>query len=143
MMISDLRTAPVQSSSDVRAFFNRRARSYSEQHGHPQRLLEYRIRLIKKWAALGRDDVVLDIGCGNGHHLMALGGDIGRGIGIDVSEAMVKLANTRREAAGGRDNITFRVDNGEKLPTIEDESMDVAMCIGSLEHMLDQPMVVE
>jgi cyclopropane fatty-acyl-phospholipid synthase-like methyltransferase len=53
-----------------------------EQHGHPQRLLDYRLRLVRNLARLRPTDVVLDVGCGNGHHLLALAPEVARGIGL-------------------------------------------------------------
>ena len=141
-MLSKLTTKHVRTIRDVKTFFDQSAQGFSEQHGNPERLLNYRINLIKKCAHFQRNDVVLDIGCGIGHHLIALAGEIGRGIGIDLSEVMVDVATERLVASDWNDKITFCVDNGEKLSTILDESVDVALCVGSLEHMLDQPTVL-
>src|SRR6266540_5925825 len=65
-------TTAIQNSADIRAFFDQCAASgFAEQHGHPQRLLEYRLGLVRSLAQLRAGDVVLDLGCGNGHHLLA------------------------------------------------------------------------
>src|SRR5437868_10451822 len=94
-MLRKLVTTQVESTADIRDFFDRCAPAYREQHGHPERLLNYRIALIKQYARPARDEVVLDVGCGNGDHLLALAGDIGRGIGIDLSPAMIAVADER------------------------------------------------
>lgn len=141
-MFRKLTTTPVNSTVDIKAFFDQCAHAYSEQHGHPERLLNYRIRLIKQHAQLCTDDVVLDIGCGNGHHLLALAGEIGRGIGIDLSSGMIEVAQKRLQNSPWQETLTFLVDNGEELFTIAQHSIDVAICIGAFEHMPNKPSVL-
>jgi 2-polyprenyl-6-hydroxyphenyl methylase/3-demethylubiquinone-9 3-methyltransferase len=53
-------------------------------------------------------DVVLDVGCGNGDHLLALGPELDRGIGIDISPGMIELAR----AAGCCPDPPGLVDGG-------------------------------
>ncbi|MFQ6615637.1 MAG: class I SAM-dependent methyltransferase [Fidelibacterota bacterium] len=137
-----LTTTPVTTAEEVRVFFDRFAPDYSEQHGSPQRMLRFRLKLIKEWAHPGLEDVVLDLGCGTGHHLMALHPHIGQGIGIDFSRVMIEIAKERLEYSGGNGNLTFRTDDARILSTVQDRSVDLAMCIGSLEHMLDQDAVL-
>src|SRR5262245_30413287 len=61
---------PSYSTTDIRSFFDQCASTGSpEQHGHAQRLLEYRLALVRSLAQPRPTDVVLDLGCGNGHHL--------------------------------------------------------------------------
>src|SRR5215203_7000652 len=70
-------TTPSYNTTDVRSFFDQCASTGSpEQHGHPQRLLEYRLALVRNLARPRRTDVVLDLGCGHGHHLLALGPEV-------------------------------------------------------------------
>jgi ubiquinone/menaquinone biosynthesis C-methylase UbiE len=135
-------TTPVCNTADIRSFFDQCASTGSaEQHGHPQRLLEYRLALVRNLARPRPADVVLDVGCGNGHHLHALGPEVGRGIGIDVSPGMIELARALRGAPAGS-NLTFGVDNAEELKGIADQSIDLAICIGAFEHMLDKRAVL-
>lgn len=140
--LSRLTTVPVTGAEGVRLFFDRFALHYSEQHGSPRRLLKARLDLIRKWAEPGSKDVVLDMGCGNGHHLMALGHQIGRGIGIDISPGMIEAARERVKKGGRNGNLTFRTDDARVLSTVRKESVDVVMCIGSLEHMIDPDAVL-
>jgi ubiquinone/menaquinone biosynthesis C-methylase UbiE len=85
---------------------------------------------------------VLDLGCGNGHHLLALGPEVACGIGIDVSPGMIELARARLRSSPCRANLNFEVDNAEELKEIADESVDLAICIGAFEHMLDKRAVL-
>lgn len=141
-MFGKLTTTQVHSTIDVKAFFDRCAYTYSEQHGHPERLLNYRVGLVKQHARLCSNDVVLDIGCGNGHHLLALACAMGRGIGIDLSSSMIVAARRRLRSSPWQDKLTFIVDNGENLSAIAGRSIDLVICIGAFEHMLDKAAVL-
>ena len=75
---------------------------------------------------------LLEIGCGNGLHLLALAAEYGRGVGIDLSPDMIVAARGLREASPWADKIRFRVDSAEQLETVADGSVDVALCVGAL-----------
>jgi ubiquinone/menaquinone biosynthesis C-methylase UbiE len=138
-----VRTTPSRNTTDIRSFFDRCAATGSpEQHGHPQRLLEYRLALVRNLARIRPSDVVLDVGCGNGHHLQALAPGVARGIGIDVAPGMIALARARLSNSVCKANLTFSVGNAEELNGIADQSVDLAICIGAFEHMLDKPAVL-
>jgi 2-polyprenyl-6-hydroxyphenyl methylase/3-demethylubiquinone-9 3-methyltransferase len=121
-----LATTAVETHDDVRQFFDGLAAGYVEQHGPASRLLHYRVRLLREAAQFRGDETVLEIGCGDGMHLFALAGSFARGIGVDISAAMIDRV---RERAAGRE-AHFRFD------------VDLVYCVGSLEHMLDQPAVL-
>jgi len=141
-MFRNLVTTPVNSAADIRKFFDGCAPTYSEQHGNPQCLLNYRVALIKRYARPCRDDVLLDIGCGNGHHLLALASQIGRGIGVDLSPAMIEVANKRLRDSPWQSKLTFMSDDGEELGSLAERSVDLVMCVGALEHMLNKADVL-
>jgi ubiquinone/menaquinone biosynthesis C-methylase UbiE len=137
-------TTPSYNTTDVRSYFDQCASNgFPEEHGDPQRLLEYRLRLIRNIAGPRPGDVVLDLGCGNGHHLFALGSEVGRGIGVDVSPGMIEVARARLRNSPWRNNLAFEVDNAEELKGIPNQSVDLAMCIGAFEHMLDKRAVLD
>jgi ubiquinone/menaquinone biosynthesis C-methylase UbiE len=130
-------------NTDIRSFFDQSASTGSpEQHGDPQRLLEYRLALLRSLAQPCPTDVILDLGCGTGHHLLALAPEVAGGIGIDVSPGMIELARTRLGSSPRAANLTFEVDNAEELRGIANQSVDLAMCIGAFEHMLDKRAVL-
>ena len=132
-------TTPASTTKDIRSFFDRcAATGFREAHGHPERLLQHRLALVRNLAQPRSTDVVLDLGCGNGHHLLALAPEIARGIGIDVSPGMIELARTRVRSTPWRGKLTFAVDNAEQLTAIADQSVDLVICIGAFEHMLDK-----
>src|SRR5262245_51766503 len=136
-------TTPAHDSTDIRSFFDRCAATGSpEQHGHATRLLEYRLKLVRSLARPRPTDVLLDVGCGSGHHLLALAPEVARGIGVDISPGMIELARARLRSAPARGNLTFAVDNAETLSSVADQSVDLAICIGAFEHMLDKRSVL-
>ena len=109
-------TTPSYNTTDIRSFFDQCASTGSpEQHGHAQRLLEYRLALVRSLARPRPTDVVLDLGCGTGHHLLALGPEVARGIGIDVSPGMIELARARLRNSPWKADLTFEVDDAEEL----------------------------
>jgi 2-polyprenyl-6-hydroxyphenyl methylase/3-demethylubiquinone-9 3-methyltransferase len=123
---------PARTQEDIRAFFNRFAASNEEKHGEPDVLLKQRLALLDRHVDFRPDDVVLDVGCGNGHHLRALSESIGRGIGIDLSGAMIDSARKATRSAC----LDFRADDAEQLGTVSDGSVDVVISAGVLEHTL-------
>jgi ubiquinone/menaquinone biosynthesis C-methylase UbiE len=136
-------TSPTYNTAEIRSFFDQCASTGSlEQHGRPQRLLEYRLALVRSLAGPRPTDVVLDVGCGYGHHLCALAPEIARGIGIDVSSGMIELARARLRNSPCIANLTFQVDDAEELKGIADQSIDLAICVGAFEHMLDKLAVL-
>ena len=81
---------------------------------------------------------LLEIGCGPGQHLLALAGEFERAIGVDLSPEMIRVARERGVASPVGARVSWRVDAAEELATVDDRSVDVAVCVGALEHVLDQ-----
>jgi ubiquinone/menaquinone biosynthesis C-methylase UbiE len=136
-------TTPSCNTTDIRSFFDQCAAMGSrEHHGHPQRLLEHRLALVRRLARPRPSDVVLDLGCGNGHHLFALAPEVARGIGIDISPGMIELARARLRSSPCITNLAFEVDDAEKLKGFADQSIDLAICIGAFEHIFDKRAVL-
>jgi 2-polyprenyl-6-hydroxyphenyl methylase/3-demethylubiquinone-9 3-methyltransferase len=139
---SGVATTAARDIADIQTFFDRCAIEYAEQHGDPDRLLAYRLDLVRTHAELRPTDVVLDVGCGNGHHLLALAPHIRRGIGVDLSPGMIGVARARVCGSPWQRRLSFAVDNGEELAQVAPASVDAAICIGALEHMLDKAAVL-
>jgi len=135
-------TTPARSTADIQSFFDRCSSEYVEQHGDADQLLEYRLGLVRAHGGLRATDVVLDVGCGNGHHLLALAPELARGVGIDLSPGMIGVARARLTGSPWQHRVSFAVDDGERLSSIAPASIDLALCIGALEHMLDKPAVL-
>lgn len=122
---------PADASADPR-FWDRIAPKYSRQAVEDPAAFERKIAFTKEHLGPGR--VVLDVGCGTGSLALRLaetGADIH---GLDVSAAMIRIANEKK-AAQGADNVTFHVGAfDDSFDAFEPESLDV-LCAYSLLHL--------
>jgi 2-polyprenyl-6-hydroxyphenyl methylase/3-demethylubiquinone-9 3-methyltransferase len=137
-----LNTVKCTSGDEILQFFEKSALNYHEAHGDADKLLKYRMSVLTKWADLKVDEVVLDVGCGNGHHLFYLAPLIGHGIGFDFSKNMIKSAKNSIKNSQYAQKLQFQVDSAQQMKTITDNSIDVLICIGSFEHMLKKEKVI-
>jgi SAM-dependent methyltransferase len=63
-------------------------------------------------ARVGPDDVVYDLGCGDGRVVIEAARTFGaRGVGVDIDPALVARAQQNAEAAGVADRVIFRVQD--------------------------------
>jgi SAM-dependent methyltransferase len=58
-------------------------------------------------AKVTKDDVVYDLGCGDGRIVVAAAKLGARGVGIDIDPARIAEANARAKSAGVTDKVTF------------------------------------
>jgi len=65
-----------------------------------------------KLAAVRPNDVVYDLGSGDGRIVIAAARDFGaRGVGIEIDPSLVALSNEQARKAGVADRVTFRSDD--------------------------------
>ena len=70
------------------------------------------IQAMLTLAELTPEDVVYDLGCGDGRLLIAAARQYGvRGVGVDVDATLLAQAQTAAEAAGVAHLLTFRQEN--------------------------------
>ena len=63
-------------------------------------------------AKVGPDDVVYDLGCGDGRIVIAAAQKFGaRGVGVDIDAALVAQAEANARTAGVADRVTFSVQD--------------------------------
>jgi SAM-dependent methyltransferase len=63
-------------------------------------------------ATVGPDDVVYDLGSGDGRFVIAAARDFGaRGVGIEIDPSLVALSTESARRAGVGDRVTFRSDD--------------------------------
>ncbi len=82
-------------------------------------------------APVARDDA-LDFGCGAGRLTLAIAGEFGRCLGLDVSEQMVAQA---REIASGVENCEFAAHDAPSLAGLQSASFDLVVCRLVLQHV--------
>jgi arsenite methyltransferase len=103
----------------------------------------YEIADVVRRRALVRDALgvregerVLDVGCGPGFFCAELLDEVGPGgwvTGLDSSPQMLALAERR---CAGHENVSFVVADASEL-TVEDQSVDAALCVQVLEYVAD------
>lgn len=89
---------------------------------------EIRDRLLRR--TVGKADQVLDVGCGPGDVLLMLSGQIGAGIGIDLSSDDLRRAESERQRRNVT-NVTFRHADATALP-FPDERYGVVLLLGDV-----------
>ena len=63
-------------------------------------------------AGVTRDDVVYDLGCGDGRIVIAAARELGaRGVGVDLDPQRIREAQANAVRAGVADRVTFRVED--------------------------------
>jgi ubiquinone/menaquinone biosynthesis C-methylase UbiE len=63
-------------------------------------------------AGVTRDDVVYDLGCGDGRIVIAAAKEFGaRGVGVDLDPRRIQEARAHADRAGVGDRVTFRVED--------------------------------
>jgi len=133
---------PVLGLEDVRVFFDGVAGNYHESHGRADRLLRYRLRVLRDLLPTERSGLLVEIGCGPGQHLLALAEHFRKSVGLDLSPAMIERAELSRRTHPLRQCIDFAVDPAEELATLRANTVDALICVGAFEHMLQKERVL-
>jgi 2-polyprenyl-6-hydroxyphenyl methylase/3-demethylubiquinone-9 3-methyltransferase len=141
--LPSLKTRPVHSADEIRAFFDALAENYDESHGDARRLLRYRLALIRRLLHGVERSCLVEIGCGNGLHLFPLAGEFHAAIGTDLSPRMIAAAETIRAAHPHGTRVRLAADAAECLASVKDAVADAVLCVGAFEHMQDRPAVLK
>ncbi len=129
---------PVTGHRDVRNFFDRAAADYHDAHGPAAALLAYRLGILNR--ILPRTcGILAEVGCGTGMHLYGLADRFDRGIGLDLSPAMIDRCERERRNHPEGQRVRFAVDAAEHLATLTDATVDALIGVGVYEHVLDRP----
>lgn len=83
------------------------------------------------------DKVVLDLASGEGYGSYLLAKKAKKVIGIDISREVVSFANVKYR----QDNLIFRTGTVTKIP-IENESIDIVVSFETIEHIMDQDIML-
>jgi ubiquinone/menaquinone biosynthesis C-methylase UbiE len=115
-------------------FWDGAAEKYARKPVANPDAFERKIAITK--SRMSPQDVVLDIGCGTGSLAMRLAPHAAHVHGLDVSGAMVRLANDKARAQGV-DNVTFHTGPFDASFTASKaESLD-GICAYSLLHLVE------
>jgi SAM-dependent methyltransferase len=87
----------------------------------PQTVVEKMLKMAK----VGKDDVVYDLGCGDGRIVVAAVSKFGakKGVGIDLDPKRIKESNENAKEAGVEDKIEFRKGDVTKVTDLENATV--------------------
>ncbi|HEY3777186.1 MAG TPA: class I SAM-dependent methyltransferase [Rhizomicrobium sp.] len=91
------------------------------------------VELMRRWALLRHDSVVLDLGCGIGRVAAAIAPYVARVIALDVSPEMARLAAERTRHS---DNISVVVGEGLNLAILADARFDLVLAIDCFPYLV-------
>jgi ubiquinone/menaquinone biosynthesis C-methylase UbiE len=94
------------------------------------------VQLVRGWGLLGKDKVVLDIGCGIGRICAAVAGEVRTVVGIDVSQAMVEAARRRCAELA---NVRLLHTGGRELAGLETGSFDLVLAVDLFPYLVGCP----
>jgi 2-polyprenyl-3-methyl-5-hydroxy-6-metoxy-1,4-benzoquinol methylase len=100
-----------------------------------RRVVLERFKLICALAPIPGDWSVLDVGCGSGRYSIALAHAGAQVRGIDVSQAMIALAQQEAEREGIAGRCTFEVSGF--LESLGDTRADVVVATGYFDYLED------
>ncbi len=112
----------------ARRWFDRRAKSY--EGGATSRWRDPVQRTSSAALDLSKDDLLLDVGCGDGSASRAASAATRLVIGVDLSAEMIRRA---AELASGVENVRFLVADSERLP-FDDGAFTAVLCSNSFHH---------
>lgn len=81
-----------------------------------------------------RGKVVLDFGCGDGQNSVLLARRGARVLGMDISDALIRVAKRRLAANGITSGVDFFVSSAHNI-ALADESVDVVFGMAILHHL--------
>ena len=95
----------------------------------------------------GLSGKLIEYGCGSGSLLLGLAGEdrFTECIGVDISEkALAGIDQAWRGTPGtDTDKLKLMTPLSDKLPDIADKSLDVIICVATIEHVLDPYIVLD
>jgi SAM-dependent methyltransferase len=93
-------------------------------------------------ARTGPDDVVYDLGCGDGRIVIAAAQKFrARGVGVDIDPALITRAKANAKAAGVEDRVSFRVQDAMTLDV--SEATIVTLYLLSASNVKLRPVLTE
>ncbi|MGE5249390.1 MAG: class I SAM-dependent methyltransferase [Bacteroidota bacterium] len=128
-----------RSKQEAKATYDKISRWYDVLAGPSEK--KYRDLALQRLEAR-EGEIVLEIGFGTGHCILALAqavGPAGKVYGIDLSEGMFNITRARMEKAGLSGRVELRCGDAMKLP-FESDSFDAIFMSFALE-LFDTPQI--
>ncbi|MEL7274537.1 MAG: class I SAM-dependent methyltransferase [Pseudomonadota bacterium] len=126
------KTQPDPNDHPDAPFWNRMAARYARTPVKDEEA--YRTKLAMTQDYLDDTSTVVELGCGTGSTALHHAPRVHRILATDVSQKMVRIAQTKREEAGVH-NVDFEVASAEQT-TVPPASADIVM-VHSLLHLVD------
>jgi ubiquinone/menaquinone biosynthesis C-methylase UbiE len=114
----------------VKTQFNRQAVEFD--NWSVTKNLEY-LKAISEFISFNSDDTLLDVATGTGDFPLFVAPRIRHAFGIDISDKMIDLANSKKSARAIT-NVEFRVSDVEQVP-FPDNSFNVVSSKSAFHHM--------
>lgn len=105
---------------------------------HPKHLLTEKPWFTKY---ITKNDVVLDIGCGNGQNSIKAAKIAKRVVGVEISVTLLKTAQETASLKKVK-NIKFKIANLEEKIPLKDRTFDKAIFLDVLEHLRKRDQVL-
>ena len=101
--------------------------------------------LVKLTAPVRDSERILDVGCGNGRLLQALGGKSIEYLGIDDSAGLLETAKNNWKLSASLKSGDWRFINGNifQLNKIPEKDFDYVFCVAVLHHLPGEDLRVE
>ena len=112
--------------SNNELIWNKIAKSFDKTRNIPWKIC---IEFIESFS---KDDFVLDIGCGNGRHLIPCSNNVKNAIGLDISREFLNIIKNKKMK--NNTNIYLIHSNFQFLP-FKNNSIDAALFIASLHNI--------
>jgi len=100
---------------------------------YSQKQLAVKLDILSKY--LSKGSTVLDLGCGNGLHLMSVADKISHGIGVDFSQRFIDHANSIKFSKK-LENLNFITSSFDDI-CIESSSVDLIYSFSALYYVLE------
>lgn len=108
---------------------------------HPKHLAEIEVPWYLTY--LTKDNVVLDLGCHQGHHAFRAARIVKRIVGVDIDEKQLKIAGELAQKQN-LTNVRFKKINlEEKLSDFTSEQFDTVMLFDVLEHLKNRSQIMQ